>query len=94
MIHLTATLEAKPGHEDTLKQLLLDMVQPTQNEVGCIRYTLLRDKGNSSIFMLQEQFIDQAAFDTHCREPHFLNLLDNLDGLLTKEPSITFFEQL
>ncbi|MCG7487927.1 antibiotic biosynthesis monooxygenase [Vibrio sp. Of14-4] len=94
MIHLTATFEAKPGQEDTLKQLLLDMVQPTQNEVGCIRYTLLRDKGNSSIFMFQEQFIDQAAFDTHCREPHFLNLLDNLDGLLTKEPSITFFEQL
>lgn len=70
------------------------MVQPTQNEVGCIRYTLLQEKGNPSIFMFQEQFINQAAFDAHCIEPHFLNLLDNLDGLLTKEPSITFFEQL
>ncbi|WP_337969377.1 putative quinol monooxygenase [Vibrio pectenicida] len=94
MINLTATFHAKPGQENTLKKLLVDMLIPTKNELGCIRYTLLRDKGNPSIFMFQEQFSDQAAFDSHCNEPHFLNLLDNLDGLLTRDPSITFFEQL
>ncbi|GLT17646.1 antibiotic biosynthesis monooxygenase [Vibrio zhanjiangensis] len=94
MIHLTATFEAKPSKENTLKELLLSMIKPTQKEAGCVRYTLLRDSNNPLIFQFQEQFINQAAFESHCNEPHYLNLIDSLESLLVKDPIITFYEQL
>ncbi|WP_367986862.1 putative quinol monooxygenase [Vibrio sp. NTOU-M3] len=94
MIHLTAHFYAKAGQENTLHQLLTAMLAPTRNETGCVRYCLFQDKADSRKFLFQEQFTDQAAFDAHCKEVHFLALLDNLEGVLEQEPQITFYEQL
>ncbi|TKF95783.1 antibiotic biosynthesis monooxygenase, partial [Vibrio sp. F13] len=45
-------------------------------------------------FLFQEQFADQTAFDAHCKETHFLNLLRGLNGLLEQEPDITFYHKV
>lgn len=94
MINLTATFHAKAGQESVLQSLLIAMLEPTRNEPGCLRYDLLKDSSNSAIFMFQEQFTDKQAFDEHCQQAHFLNLLDSLEDLLEQEPTITFYDQL
>ncbi|MGR5232605.1 putative quinol monooxygenase [Vibrio sp. WZ-1] len=94
MIHLTAAFHAKPEHALQLKQALEAMLEPTRNEAGCLRYQLFQDKNDSTQFLFQEQFADQAAFDQHCKTEHFQTLLASLDGLLLSEPKLTFYEEL
>ena len=60
MINLTATFHAKAGQESVLQSLLVGMLEPSQNEPGCLRYNLLKDSKNPAIFMFQEQFTDNA----------------------------------
>jgi len=40
---LVATITAKAGKADTLKNALLDLVTPTRAEVGCLQYELHQD---------------------------------------------------
>lgn len=94
MINLTATFHAKAGQEQQLEALLVAMLAPTRKEPGNTRYCLFKDKDNAAIFTFQEQFSDQVAFDEHCKQPYFVELLASLDGLLEQEPTITFLEEL
>ncbi|EDP59241.1 putative quinol monooxygenase [Vibrio sp. AND4] len=94
MIHLTAAFHAKTDAITQLKQALEAMLEPTRNETGCARYQLFQDKNNPSQFLFQEQFVDQAALETHCNTSHFQSLLTEIDGLLVSEPRITFFNEI
>lgn len=94
MINLTATFQAKPEHRDALETHLKAMLEPTRREAGCIKYVLLNNSQQPNIFMFQEQFESQDAFDQHCRQPYFLNLLNNIEGLLQQEAEIQFYTEL
>ncbi|TFH91171.1 putative quinol monooxygenase [Vibrio ouci] len=94
MINLTATFHAKTGQEQQLEELLVAMLAPTRQEPGNKRYCLFKNKDDAAIFTFQEQFADQIAFDEHCKQPYFIQLLASLDGLLDQEPKITFLEEL
>mgnify|MGYP000318397249 FL=1 len=43
MIHLTAAFTAQKGQEENLRKLLTDMLEPTRNESGNIRYSLFQE---------------------------------------------------
>ena len=94
MIHLTATFYAKPNHEQQLRSLLQGMLTPTRAESRNVRYQLFQAKDNNVKFIFQEQFADQSAFDEHCKQVHFTDLLANLEGLLSQEPEIVFYDEL
>ncbi|SON50085.1 putative quinol monooxygenase [Vibrio tapetis] len=94
MIHLTATFHAKPGLEHQLRTLLQGMLTPTRAEPGNLRYQLFQAKSNSAKFTFQEQFADQATYDEHCKAEHFTALLISLEGLLSQEPEIIFYNEL
>lgn len=91
MIHLTAAFTAQKGQEENLRKLLTDMLEPTRNESGNIRYSLFQETEDNTKFLFQEQFSDQQALDKHCQAPHFVSLLKNLEGVLAEEPNITFY---
>ncbi|AQS36137.1 hypothetical protein Sps_00948 [Shewanella psychrophila] len=90
MINITATFHAKKGQEASLEVLLSAMLTPTRNEAGCISYRLFKDQTKPNIFIFQEEFSGQQAFDDHCQQPHFITLLQQLEGLLEQEPKISF----
>ncbi|NRB41682.1 MAG: antibiotic biosynthesis monooxygenase [Pseudomonadales bacterium] len=94
MINLTAKFHAKKGQEASLEALLSGMLTPTRNESGCIGYRLFNDQDNPNIFIFQEEFADQHAFDDHCQQPHFTSLLEQLEGLLEQEPEICLLSPL
>ncbi|RBM27153.1 putative quinol monooxygenase [Vibrio tarriae] len=94
MIHLTATLHAKPEHIPTVRQLAQAMLDPTRQEPGCVRYELFEQQATSGVFQFHEQFADQASFDSHCHSQHFQQFIAALDGLLVDEPNIQFYTSL
>ncbi|AOV96839.1 antibiotic biosynthesis monooxygenase [Edwardsiella hoshinae] len=94
MINLTATFTAKQGKQAILRDILLKMVKVSRQEAGCVRYCLYEDAKQSHILVFQEQFIDQDAFDHHCKMPYFISLLNEIQGIVEKDPDIQFFKQV
>tara|TARA_Y100001956_G_scaffold82217_1_gene102199 strand:+ start:3143 stop:3430 length:288 start_codon:yes stop_codon:yes gene_type:complete len=94
MINLTAAFHAKEDLEQELHLLLSAMIEPTRKEKGCLSYRLFKNADDAARFTFQEQFVDQQAFDFHCQQPYFQDLLKQLDGVLREEPVITFYEEV
>ncbi|TXY29366.1 antibiotic biosynthesis monooxygenase [Vibrio mimicus] len=94
MIHLTATLHAKADHKQAVLQLAQGMLAPTRQEPGCVRYELFEQQATEGVFLFQEQFVDQAAFDSHCKSEHFQQFIADLNGLLADEPVLQFYSSL
>ncbi|NQZ92670.1 MAG: antibiotic biosynthesis monooxygenase [Moritella sp.] len=90
MICVTAEFIAQTGSENQLEQLLTSMLEPSRQEDGCISYQLQRTE-DKSIYLFQERFVDQAAFDFHCEQDYFKALIENVGNLIIAEPKIQFY---
>ena len=94
MIVLSAVFHAVPGKEDALKEVLLAMFPFVKEEAGTVTYNLNQSRNNPGTFFFYERYKDQAAFDFHGSTPHFQELNNNLDGLLTEPPKVDLYEEL
>jgi quinol monooxygenase YgiN len=75
---LTATVKALPGQESAVRAALLELVAPSRAEPGCLCYNLHVSKDEPGLFIFYEQWADQAAFDAHCKTPHFIDVVFKL----------------
>lgn len=77
-----ATIKAKPGCTEELKQELIKLVTPTLNEEGCINYDLHQDHEDPATFVFYENWTTNEALEKHLRSPHILSYLEKEDRLL------------
>ena len=71
---IVATLKAKPGEEDTLKAIALQLVAAVRaNEPGCLLYTLSQGDDKSS-FTFMERYADDEAVAFHRSTAHYKTL--------------------
>jgi len=64
-VFVTATMHAKPGMRDELRQKLFERVQHGRNEPGCVRFDLLAESGDPDTFLLNEAWVSDDALDAH-----------------------------
>jgi quinol monooxygenase YgiN len=81
-VTLIAKVKAKEGSQDTLKNELSALVEPTRKESGCITYNLHQSSDDSSVFMFYENWTSKQALDQHLRTPHLKAFLAKADTLL------------
>lgn len=62
---LVATITAKNGKRDQLKEDLLEIVSLTQQEPGCLQFEIHEDVNNPEVFSLWEHFASREDFDKH-----------------------------
>lgn len=79
-----AILKAKAGKRDELHSALLQLIDPTRSEKGCLTYTLFEDEASSGTFYMQEAFQDEAAFGFHKQTAHFQNFSKRMDDLMAE----------
>ena len=66
MLTITAIIRTKKGHEETMRQALLDVAENVQaNEPMTIGFYISQDLQNPCVFTTYERFVDQAAMDRH-----------------------------
>lgn len=70
-ITIVARFKAKLGMEDRLEQALLDVVAPSRAESYYISYDVHRSVDNPPLFVLYENWINQAALNQHVEKPYF-----------------------
>lgn len=79
-----AILKAKAEKREELHAALLQLIDPTRNETGCLSYTLFEDEANLGTFYMQEAFQDETAFEFHIQTAHFQAFAKRMDNLMTE----------
>jgi quinol monooxygenase YgiN len=67
---LLAVLEAKPGHADALRAMIVKLTRENRREPGCIAFIAYEADGIPGRFYLYEVFADADAFDEHLATDH------------------------
>lgn len=73
-VRLVAIVQAKPGHEQAVADILKEAVGPSREESGCLEYTLHQDREAAGRFVFIERWSDADALAEHERMAHFLRL--------------------
>ena len=94
IIHLVATLAAKPGQEAALRAALTGILAQVRAEPGCLRYDLHRDRDDPARFVMLESWIDAAALEAHGKAAAFTGLAARFDELLMTSPDLRRLEHL
>ena len=66
---------AKEGQEDRLAEICEEMTEPSRAEPGNTFYQAHRDPENPQLFVLYEQYEDEAAYEAHMATEHFTRLV-------------------
>jgi quinol monooxygenase YgiN len=64
-VSVIATIRAKRGKQDELRDALAALVEPSVAETGCVRYYVLEDKYVEGSFFTYEEWESEAALKKH-----------------------------
>lgn len=84
LLTIVARIKAKPGLEARMQQDLLTLLAPTRAESGCITFDLLQDTTDPAIFVLYENWKDQASLDAHFQQPYVKQVLQAYEETLAE----------
>lgn len=91
-LHIVARITAKPDKVNELQVVLAALLEPTRQEVGCQRYTLLQNRQDPADFTFVEEWASDDAIDAHMQTSHVQAALAQAQGLLAAEPDIRRYE--
>ena len=92
MLTFTATLTVKPGQEQEFERIMSIAVPKVREEPGNRVYIFHRSMQDSRVFMLYEEYDDQAALEAH--RAHLREMGIDLRALLDGPPLVEFYERL
>lgn len=93
-VHVVTRAVALPGKEEELRSLLLELVEPTRQEVGYIHYELLQSRVVLSEFVLLGDWESQAHFQAHLDSAHVQEVFIESESLLATPSAIYLHQSL
>ena len=87
-------LEAIAERQNELRQALIEIVEPSRQEVGCLEYNLHQDLNNPAKFILYETWKCKESHQQQFEKPYILALAEKIDGLLASSYQIFCAEKI
>jgi len=81
VVVVAARMIAKEGMVDSVKAILLPLVEQTRQEEGNITYDLLQTTADSTIFLLYEEWRNEDAITTHMSTDYFNDFYSKVNDL-------------
>ena len=94
MIVISAVLNAKPGKEAELEQLLKSLFNNVKQETGVVEYVLHRAQGNPRKFFFYEKYKDQQAADFHMSTAYLKEAFKKYGNLLSGPSEVEYYEDI
>lgn len=69
-IRKTVLITAKPGREEELRQVMLELQSKTRQEPDCTLFAFYGALDNAGSFVLVEDFASAQAFEAHMQQPY------------------------
>lgn len=92
LITLTAKLTIKAGKEQEFETTMKGIVPQVREEAGNRAYVMCRSKDNPRLFFFFEEYVDQAAIETH--RQHLKALGVDLAAFLDGPPVLEYYDKL
>jgi quinol monooxygenase YgiN len=84
-----------PGKGDRVKTSLESMAPLVkQLEPGCALYQVSRSNDNPDLFLLYEQYVDEAALQAHRETPHFKEIVEGTVIPLLEKRERSFYTRV
>jgi quinol monooxygenase YgiN len=81
MLTNVAVYKIKPEFvEEFRMRMLRHAAICLRDEPGCLRFDVNQSIADPSVFLMYEQFTDQAAVDAHGKTPHIADFVRRRDG--------------
>ena len=93
-LFMCVRFKAKPERRDELQSRLLEMVEITVKEEGCLFYDLHVDRDDESILYLFEGWESQGAHDIHEQTAHVQALVADAPGLTVAGIRLEFMHKI
>jgi quinol monooxygenase YgiN len=90
-IRVVARVIALPDRVEALKAVLLQIIEPTRQENGCIKYELLQNQDDPSDFTFVEEWTDRESLKAHLASVHLQDAIVKLEGLVAANPDIRIY---
>ena len=87
-LQVVATITAKPGSEDVVRDALTELVDGTRTEEGCMVYELFQSGADPLVFVTVETWRGPEDLDAHRHTPHLKKAFAALGEHLAGPPAI------
>jgi quinol monooxygenase YgiN len=93
-IFMCARLQAKEEKLDELRSRLLQMVEFTSQEEGCLFYNLHIDRNDPTVFYFLEGWKNSAALAFHDQTPYVQAIIQDAPELTTDGIKVNFMSKI
>jgi quinol monooxygenase YgiN len=93
-IRVVARVIALPDKVEQLKAVLIELIEPTRAEPGCIQYELLQNITNPTDFTFVEEWSSVTALENHLQSPHLQTAIAKINGLVAQQPDIRSYNTI
>lgn len=93
-IRVVARIVAISDKAEEVKSVLLNIIEPTRKEEGCIVFELLENQENHTDFTFVEEWESQELWSNHMASVHIAQAVSQLNGLLAAELDIRTYRLL
>lgn len=87
-ITVIARFRAKPEMAEKIIEIVLELVNQTRTEAGCLNYDFHRDLADSTLFYMHENWANEKALAAHFETPHLKAALAAVSDLLAEPVEI------
>ncbi len=88
----TAFFHAKPGQGETLGARLLELVEPSRKEPGCIRYDIFQSQDKPDTWFVYEDWRSPEDLEVHMRTPYVRAFLKDVAALVEGDVEIHAYQ--
>lgn len=79
---LVAKIQAKSGKEAELKAALIDLIDKTRAEEGCVNYDLHLGEDDASMFVFYENWATKTHWEAHNESEHIAAFMAKAEELV------------
>mgnify|MGYP000064513002 CR=1 FL=1 len=79
---IIANIIAKDGQVELVRSELIELIDKTRGEQGCINYDLHQDNQNPAHFVFHENWESEAALDAHLASEHIAGYVAAVEGAI------------
>lgn len=94
MMIINAKIKILEEKRDEYLKLMESLVEETRKEDGVLYYSHFEDVQESNTFVVVENYIDEAAINSHMESPHFQNFNNKVKEYVAEEPVIEIAQQI
>ena len=93
-ISVIATIKAREGREQEVREELTKLLTPTRREPGCVVYDLYQSSDMKDLFMFYECWEGKQDLDEHLQKPYVKAFIQKAEKLLAEPVDISLWRKI